>query len=68
MMIIGDAFESQLEQKAIILILHSKLLISYNRKTTVIQLKMRNCEVKLRIKTCRTESIRFNKFSLPIRL
>ena len=30
----------QLEQRAIILILHNNLSISYNRKTTVIQLKM----------------------------
>ena len=66
-----SAFESQqainLNKRQIILILHSDLSISFNRKTAVIQIKIKNCQENLRIKTCRTESDRFDKFSLSIR-
>ena len=44
MMIIGGAFESYQAINLNMLILHSSLSISYNRKTTAIQLKMWNCE------------------------
>ena len=70
MMMIGCDFEStqaidlnkgQLYQS------DRSLSISYNRKTLEIQLKMWNSENNVRIKTCRPESDRFDKFSLSIR-
>ena len=60
MMMIGRDFESQqainLNKGQLYQQLHNNLSISYNRKTAEKQLKMRNREENLRIKTCRPES------------